>query len=465
MPRTKAKVQTVTNTQLGVAVLAAFMAGGLAFAAAPAQQIRAPKCGVNPSKVVNVLQGCPRGQYSGIDFACHDGTRVQHRPGVCTSIAELQAVARNACANKCSGAPRIATGTLSIAIDSDYLAPEQFHLAGGIVPMGRIAVTAGRAEPVQLRDLSLSLETEGNNVENIGDSLRNLVFTLSLYSDPQMGNDGRISSFQIGNTMQASDINFTVPAGTTQYLYIGAVTRNFDDTSPLIGEKTFRLKLRDENNLGVNRAIGVNSAANILPALNIESQTPSISIVPIRISHVSSDFRGGQLVGGNQALFSFGVTADRRENSNLFNDPMELKLEKLKMNLITNLPAENLSGLQLCRVDSRNCIDLLTEATATSTFALYTAGDQQDIIMNAFNNEDDQLVDGGETVRFEVRGTVRPIESSFIQMRLVDLNNEGMVYSFDQDADGNYEATFTNIHLDNRAIRDYPNLIGEALTN
>ena len=58
---TQVKTKQVSSTQLTVAALAAFIASGLAFAAAPAQPLAAPKCGVNTSAVVTTIKGCAPG--------------------------------------------------------------------------------------------------------------------------------------------------------------------------------------------------------------------------------------------------------------------------------------------------------------------------------------------------------------------------------------------------------------------
>ena len=480
MPRakTKAKVQTVTNTQLGVAVLAAFMAGGLAFAAAPAQnRAVAPKCGVNSSKVVNVIQGCARGQYSGIDYACQDGTKVQHRPGVCMSPAQLNAVARAACANRCNGQVIPQNGTLSINIDNDYqsLRYEQYALAGTEKFLaGRVRLEAAN-ENVEIQNLAL-LFTANNAFTALRD-MENSIDRVGIYGNPNLSDDSLLGMADYASsTVLIENINFQIPQGAS-HLYIGlaltSVGADVDGVS--VPQTGFQIAAAPiEVAPRGSRARGMISGANIIPQIG-NAQTNDITITPVKITDIRSDFAGGRLVGGNQTIFSFNVTAESGRNTNEFGDQLSANLRELRLQITTDIGtaiASNTSDFELCRVDSGNCIPLrtpeghdLSDQIMLADLVTYNQPRSNFIDLSEFDDVQDTIVDTGETVEYIVRGTFSNVTDRFVQIRIKDLSQGGLVYGVDTNGDESDDYTFSDIRKSAPRGVDYPNIIGQALTN
>ena len=102
MRHTKTRTHSVTNTQLATAVLAAFLAGGLAFAAAPASQlapVESPKCSVSEIRFSTV---CAKNAYSKIIIKCSDEFTVNPM-NQCLTSDQIQALATKICgARECA---------------------------------------------------------------------------------------------------------------------------------------------------------------------------------------------------------------------------------------------------------------------------------------------------------------------------------------------------------------------------
>ncbi len=99
MPHTQTKTQTVTNTQLATAVVAAFLAGGLAFAAAPAKQFPAPASPQCKPSSVQFANPCGKNMYKTRSFTCSDGfspALVQR----CMSVEDIQKEAERVCSQR-----------------------------------------------------------------------------------------------------------------------------------------------------------------------------------------------------------------------------------------------------------------------------------------------------------------------------------------------------------------------------
>jgi len=95
---TKVKTQSVTNTQIAVAVGVAILAGGLAFAAAPRNKQKAPACTVESVEWIN---SCPKaGQYHTARYVCSDGSTGQAAGNGCRTTSKLQQVVDRACSRK-----------------------------------------------------------------------------------------------------------------------------------------------------------------------------------------------------------------------------------------------------------------------------------------------------------------------------------------------------------------------------
>lgn len=98
----KTKTHVVTNTQLMVAVVAAFLAGGLAFVASPNRQPDENSC-----SVVSMEYGerCRGSRYKGTRFTCSDGTSAMLSDELCRTTSKIQRMVEEACASRQCAAP------------------------------------------------------------------------------------------------------------------------------------------------------------------------------------------------------------------------------------------------------------------------------------------------------------------------------------------------------------------------
>ncbi len=119
-PQTVTKTQSVTGTKIVIATAALLAAGSLAFAAAPGksnlnfanynqksygvtavQPATKNKCGVTS---YSVGSSCGKSEYTTASITCYDGTKHElGGPGQCFAAQKLQAMAQDACANRCKG--------------------------------------------------------------------------------------------------------------------------------------------------------------------------------------------------------------------------------------------------------------------------------------------------------------------------------------------------------------------------
>ncbi len=469
MPRTKAKIQVVTNTQLAVAVLAAFLAGGLAFAAAPAQNrvAAAPKCGVNSYSVLNFGKGCASGNYTGIDVGCYDGTQIQHRPGVCTPLAQLKNFATQACANRCSGAPVVRNGVLSLNIDNELPAlrnPRYALLGTEKYLITRVRVEA-QNESIRIEDLALrffpTLNHVPGNRNTFPDDITRSIRSLSVYGNGNLNDASLLArTIMASTTVVIEDIDYRVDAGVPVYLYIAA---EIDPEAPPAA--AFQVSVADAG----HEALGMASGNDIVPQVG-NTVSAETMINGIKFVDVSSRFPGGRLVAGVQNLFSFQVTAVAGVTDEIIRARfMELDL-RLRSDVATE-ESENISDLQLCRSDSGNCIPLRTVDPLTpqrTEVALTNLVNSTTTIfmMDAFRDSEDEFIDDGETVEFLVKGNVMNVNEHFIQMRIANLDNEGLKYGFIYEFDDlSPDHIFRDIRRDSPRPAEYPNVVGSALIN
>ena len=148
---------------------------------------------------------------------------------------------------------------------------------------------------------------------------------------------------------------------------------------------------------------------------------------------------------------------------------MELDL-RLRSDVATE-ESENISDLQLCRSDSGNCIPLRTVDPLTpqrTEVALTNLVNSTTTIfmMDAFRDSEDEFIDDGETVEFLVKGNVMNVNEHFIQMRIANLDNEGLKYGFIYEFDDlSPDHIFRDIRRDSPRPAEYPNVVGSALIN
>jgi len=91
------KTHTITNTKLAVAVMAALLAGGLAYASAGRQQQN--QCTMTRMEFVDG-ESCRRNKHKAVEYVCSDGEsgRIQRR--TCQSSRTLQRSAERQCARR-----------------------------------------------------------------------------------------------------------------------------------------------------------------------------------------------------------------------------------------------------------------------------------------------------------------------------------------------------------------------------
>lgn len=494
---TKVKTQTVTNTQLAVAVAAAFLAGGLAFAAAPAAPkapLQAGACVLSEASMVytHAINGtrtlCPKNGYWGARFTCTDRVNdsVSVGNGPCVTQDAILAMARAKCADQthlCSPRNPVAAATqLSINVDTNYvgLQNDRYALSGtDRFLAGRIKLDA-LGENINLRDLAILFTPSdaSTRLEDIVSSINQI----NLYSNPNLAEASLISSTNFPvttSTVVFQNTNYTVTNGVSSYLYIGLRLNSFGtDVDGTSRPKTsFRIGAA---NFGTN-AFGTNSANYISPTIG-RSQSSIITITPGKITDVRSNFVGGPFVGGNQNIGSFSITADTGRNTNEFGEPLEINLSEMKLQLSTDVGTEvttNVSDLQLCRVDSGNCINLemgstglnkvgqglATLSDTNTTVALVTpqAGTTTTLNLQAFADSNDRKIRSGETVEFVVKGTFMNTVDHFAQVRIVSLDNKGLVYGIDGNDDSRNDYYFYDIRKDAPRDINYPNVVAAPL--
>ncbi len=361
------------------------------------------------------------------------------------------------------------TGTLSMRMDNDYtsLKNDRYGLAGTAKFLaGRVKLQADQ-EDVDLKDLAIFFATGTGGAPN---NLDNSIDTISLYSDPSMSDASLLGTADWSATTTIQDVDYTVVDGTTSYLYVGlrlnSVGTAADGTA--VPSSSFKIRVAGTG----HDVVGHSSNDDITPTVITAAAgnlTNDVTINPMVITNVWSDFAGGSLVGGNQNIFSFKVTADAGRNTDTEGDVLSAHVTALELQLSTdvadNLGTSNTSALQLCRVDSGNCITLLGDGVVSSsntTIPLQTADDGF-IDITDFADAEDEYIDDGETVEFIVKGTFANVTDHFVQVKLVDLNSSGLAYAVDTDGDGTDDYEFTDIRKDAPRGTDYPNVTGKAL--
>ncbi len=134
----KTKTHIVTNTQLMIAVAAAFLAGGLAFVSSPNRQADENSC-----SVVSMEYGerCRGSRYKGTSFVCSDGTTGMLSDELCRTTSKIQRMIEEACASRqCRVAP-------PVVVDE----PRQEPVASPVVP--EPAAAAPQAIGCELSDV------------------------------------------------------------------------------------------------------------------------------------------------------------------------------------------------------------------------------------------------------------------------------------------------------------------------
>ncbi len=367
-------------------------------------------------------------------------------------------------------------GTLTMVVDTDYttLKNDRFALAGTAKFLaGRIKLVADN-EDVNVNDLSIRFVTTTGFTNTT--TMESSIDTISLYSDPSMADNKLLGTADWSASTTIQDVGYTVTNGQTAYLYVGlklnSIGTEADGTA--VASTSFKFKV-DATGMDVT---GASSNDDITPTLTF-TLTNDIAIVPVKITDVSSDFAGGSLVGGNQIVGSFKVTADAGRNTDSTGDSLSAHLLTLGLQLSTDVGTatdvitSNTSAMQLCRVDSGNCIDLgsiggsLLSATNTTITLVDATTGTSTINMSLFGTSNvfdpDEYVDSGETAEFVVKATMANTVDHFAQVKVLNLNSSGLKYGVDTDGDGTDDYTFTDIRKDAPRGTDYPSVTSKAL--
>ena len=369
-------------------------------------------------------------------------------------------------------------GTLSMVVDNDYTdfkATEGRYALAGTEKFlaGRVKLQAD-LENVEVRDLTIAFSTTSPTAAFSFDRLDASIDTISIYSDPSMADSKLLGTADFAATTTIQDLaladgsNYTVTDGQTAYLYIGLKLNSVgtDSDGTAVPSTSFKINVASTG----QDVRGADSTDDITPAIT-GTKTNDINVNPVKITNVSSDFAGGSLVGGNQNIFSFKVTADAGRNTDEDGEDLNAHLITLKLDLSTDVAtasASNTSAWELCRVDSGNCITLTTATSTllsnvTTTAHLVSVGSSSVITLADFSDNDDEYVDNGETVEFIVKATMANVTDKFAQVKLLDLDSSGLSYGVDTDNDNTDDYIFTDMRKDAPRGTDYPNVTGKAL--
>lgn len=362
----------------------------------------------------------------------------------------------------------VATGDLSVEVDTNMvgLRSDRWVLAGeDNVLIGRIQLQAVH-EDVALEDLTLTF-LPGSGAATLSDFL-DTVDNVSVYQDSTLTT--MVGSVGVGsNVITFDDLDFVVPQNHTTYLYIGVDLNKFGagPTDTASEDLQFQFHVEEDG----TTAEGVMTNDTIIPSVNERKLSRIVGIAGTRI-YLNTDFADGVLVGGNQTLFRFNVTADAGSNATRAGDSLTTFLRQIQIQLATDVgtpTSENVTNLEICRVDSGVCLPLNTVGTLSDTntvVRLQTQNDNRVATMRKPNSGFNEI-NSGETVTYAIRGTVTNVQDKFLQVSIIGLNNGGFGWAY--DLDNNDRNNVDRIHQDVRADEpvslNYPALVGGSLAN
>lgn len=444
MIHTQVKTKSLTNTHLAIAVVFAFVAGGLAFAAAPARnRIVAPKCGMNSFRAVSPIR-CPLNQASGADISCYDGTKKSYRPNRCMSLKDLQAYGQTTvCLNRCVPQPlpavAVATGTVHMRT-TNFLASYQNRLvfsAGGTSGMHTaVELTASPVEDVTVESLTfhvtggnyfMSERTPGLDQNRVSSDaeVAELLNSVNIYPP-----DRQVPGF-VGQASTNGNTTFTIPLNNVVVRAGQSITLPFNFVfNPSSSSTVFTPSLV----AGVFR--GVASGERLVSDILANAEVwPTFDIMPARLN-VYSNFQAEQLLARNQVLFMFQM--ETRENFNsISGQPVDVLLQSLPLSLLKSEHVA-LDNLQLCRSGFDSCIDLFAVTSTPNEVSLGVTPNQAGI---DFNNlpagfENFGRIRAAEITTFTLIGRVNNPIDGFVQGKIPNLNS-GNAILYGTDANEN----------------------------
>ncbi len=501
MSETKTKTQTVTNTQLAVAVVAAFLAGGLAFAAAPAANqgagAVAGACVLSEATMVythainKTRQLCPNNGYWGARFTCTDRKADTVDVGVgnpCVTQDAILAMARAKCAGLThSCVPRnvnppaavVPRLNFSLQTNEPGIRYEKFILGGQGAVLGKIVMTNTSTNAMQVNTLTLTALPDFNRASwtswptSVSD-LMERIDSVALYAGPQAMEiiaQGRVAQ---DGTITFQNINRQVPANSTASMYVGVSRATAYQGIRYTAVPSFSIGFSQDQNLYQIRDLV--TAQNVSPYLPPYTNTSTLEteIVPFKIVSIRSNPLPGPLVGGQQNILSFSITGEAGQNVNEFGDSVQARIVHLPITLTTDLVglvrAGSSTPFELCRMDTASCIPVRATGQRPldqgTNFELYlgTTGSPY-IEFSAFADSDDAMIRSGQTVQFVLKGTF-PIEpDKFLQAKLDRIWTQGLRYQFDIKGDEAPEGIIYNLRQDEPREQNWPDVLGTALNS
>ena len=378
------------------------------------------------------------------------------------------------------------TGSVTLSINTDFtgLRTDKYALAGTTKLLaGRVQVLS-QNEGVKIEDLGINVSSTTNSTEADVEASFDSIMAYScadLTDDCLLGSeDFSFSSFgtSTGGTITMNNIDFETASQVKSYIYL-ALSVNGDGTvsnGTAIPSTSIKLGLVDS----LTTAEGLSSKSDLGAASVTATETTltkDMKVASVVLSEVKSTFAGGSLVGGNQTIFSFSVTADANGNTDDDGNPLEAVLEELTLQLSTDVGSStstaNVSNLQLCSVETGSCINVTTVSqlnATTQSSELLVTGTGNDFIdlsatddaSNAFTT-DELSVEDGETKEFVLKGTISNVTDKFLQVSIQDLNNDGLKWGYDTNNDGTVETFHGDMRMNEPRPAAYPDVFGGSL--
>lgn len=392
-----------------------------------------------------------------------------------------------------------ATGSVTLAIDTDFtgLRKDKYVLAGtNKVLAGRVRLLATN-EAVKIENLGLyvssTVNLNGKTSAQIQSDLQNTFDTVSVYSCSDLTSDCLLgtedfsfSSFSstTGGTITMNNLNFVTEDAVQTYIYL-AVKLSADGTGAngtSVPSTSMAFGLDDT----LTTAEGYSSTGD-LAAASVTATTSTLAndliATSIVISDVHSTFDGGSLVGGNQTIFSFSVTADGNGNTDDNGNPLEAVLQRLEFLLSTDVSsatAENVSSIQLCSVDTGSCVNVTTTVPLNSagntsaalqlTYAAGAGSTSQIVTTTAADASGNQFttdeisIEDGETKEFAIKATVANVTDKFLQVSLQDVDSNGIKWAYDTDGTAStFEVNHSDLLMAEPRPTAYPDFFGGSL--
>ena len=333
--------------------------------------------------------------------------------------------------------PIIETATLTVEFDNDLTGfkYDAFCVGGETCPMGRIKLGA-EGDDVCISTLQIEIQDSGSSEANIENSFA----SIGLYSSPTFEPWSLVAAKAVPGsgviTFENFDIEVTAPKDGFTELFVGptANTIGGGPSSTAVPGTTIHLSTVEN---GVE-AEGLATGAELMfeDITTLPGVTKEITVVGLR-PILEVDETAGNLVGGNQVLGRFWLTAENNGGNDDFEDDL------LEM-LIFNLPKVTLSSdaaafddLELCRVDLAECLPLEV-ILGSSAYELVSPGENRISLEGGslpFNE-----VSSGETVEFVFKGTVSGTVDAFLQIGLLDVDGffngpPGLLWGYELDED------------------------------